>query len=82
MAGKKYLLSIDEVNELFLYLSDKLKDCNCDNTLKFTKQWLKETNKKYSGEILHEIENQGGLCDCEVLMNTYRDYELACDIEE
>jgi len=36
-----YILSEENVQELFAYLEDQLDTCGCDHTLRNTKQWLK-----------------------------------------
>ena len=37
-----YILSEENVQQLFAYLEDQLDACGCDHTLRHTEQWLKE----------------------------------------
>lgn len=66
-----------EVKLLFDYLDIHLDRNGCDNTLRFTNLWLKDTlsTERYKA-ALEEIHSMGGFCDCEVLLNCYEDYEL------
>ncbi|WP_369076310.1 DUF2695 domain-containing protein [Escherichia coli] len=42
----------------------------CDHTLLYTKEWL-DTHISVSkkAKVVKALQNQGGFCDCEVLMN-------------
>lgn len=74
----KYCLKRNEAKKLFKYLNQKLKEEECDGTLKYTKKWLRnniKNNEEYK-KIEKEIQNEGGLCDCEVLWNCYEDYDV------
>lgn len=77
-AKKTYFLSKGEAKKLLKYLNKKLQEDECDGTLKYTEKWLKNNirgDEKRKREIENEIKNDGGLCDCEVLMNCYDDYD-------
>ncbi len=71
------VLNRDQVEQLFAYVSGRLGKTGCDHTLRFTELWLKETlpSEAFVAAI-EEIQNMGGYCDCEVLMNCYEEYEL------
>lgn len=71
------VLKRDQVEQLFSYVSGRLSKDGCDHTLRFTEAWLKGTQppEVYAAAI-EEIRGMGGLCDCELLMNCYADYEL------
>mgnify|MGYP001128463349 CR=1 FL=1 len=74
---KNYILTKKEAEILLNYLDEILENTPCDNTLRFTKQWL-QTNlpaEKIEG-VLAEMRVMGGYCDCEVLMNCYEEYNL------
>ena len=76
--NKKYLLSKRDGKSLFNYISKQLSADECDHTLKHTSAWLA---KKFEDEntrqrVLNEIQEDGGYCDCEVLMNCYERYDL------
>lgn len=74
----QYLLSKVEVEELFSYLENQLESASCDDTLRHTMQWLQDHFPQGKiDDILSEIEEMGGYCDCEVRMNCYEDYDLA-----
>lgn len=71
---KQYLLKQHEVEGLFSWLEGKLGLCGCDHTLRHTCAWLKGNRYDVPAEdILAEIRDMGGYCDCEVLMNCYED---------
>ena len=71
------VLSRDQVEQLFAYVSGRLGKVPCDHTLHFTELWLKETlPADVFAKAMEEIESMGGYCDCEVLLNCYEDYEL------
>lgn len=65
---KSLPFSIEKFKELFDYLDEKLSDIECDNTLKYTLKFLKQTNIPIEKSIQWLKEN-GGYCDCEVLAN-------------
>lgn len=76
---KKYILKKPEARSLFKYINKGLDKAPCDDTLKLTREWLA---KKYDGDsekieaVISELDEDGGCCDCEVLMNCYERYEL------
>ena len=74
---KEYVLTQEQVEELFAFLESQLEEMHCDHTLQFTEQWLEENlNAAESEAVLAEINEMGGYCDCEVLMNCYEDYDI------
>ena len=74
---KAYILSEENVRELFDFLEEHLEDAPCDHTLSRTNQWLIDNlpAEKMEG-ALAEIARMGGYCDCEVLLNCYEDYDI------
>ncbi|MBQ7325515.1 MAG: DUF2695 domain-containing protein [Clostridia bacterium] len=73
---ENYLLSLEQVASLFDYLDEKLEEDGCDNTLRYTKEWLAINLPEDQHEaILAEMEEMGGYCDCEVVFNCYEDYQ-------
>ena len=72
-----YVLSKEDVQKLFSYLEDQLDACGCDNTLRCTKQWLKDNiSRELHERVIAEITDMGGYCDCEVILNCYEDYDI------
>lgn len=76
--NKKYLLKKRDVKSLFSYIVKQLAQSGCDHSLRHTETWLA---KKYEDEnirqqALNEIREDGGYCDCEVILNCYEMYEL------
>lgn len=53
---------------LFNYLDEMLDIHQCDNTLKFTLEFLRENNLPIE-KSLDWLRENGGFCDCEVLAN-------------
>ena len=74
---RDYILTKAEAEKLLDYLDQILENTPCDNTLRFTKQWLQNNipAEKFEG-VLAEMRTMGGYCDCEVLMNCYEEYDL------
>lgn len=76
---KKYILNREEADCLLDYIDEHVVNCGCDGTLKFALEWLEA---KYDGdeniiaEIIEELNEDGGYCDCEVVMNCYERYDL------
>uniref|UniRef100_UPI004055A486 DUF2695 domain-containing protein n=1 Tax=Acetatifactor sp. TaxID=1872090 RepID=UPI004055A486 len=71
-----YILSLTQVASLFKYVEYKLEDTGCDHSRRHTQQWLSMNIPQEQHEaVLAEIEEMGGYCDCEVLMNCYEEYE-------
>lgn len=75
---KQYCLKKKEVEELFRFLEEKLEKTECDHTLINTEQWLKDNicDEERRERVRQEINDAGGLCDCEVLYNCYEDYDM------
>ena len=74
---EEYLLSKEQVMELFTFLEEELDKDPCNNTLEKTEKWLhNHFEDEQRSSILHEIQEMGGYCDCEVLMNCYEDYDI------
>jgi len=76
--NKKYLLTKKDANSLFSYISKQLSESCCDHTLRHTEVWLakKFEDENIRRQALNEIREDGGYCDCEVLLNCYETYEL------
>lgn len=74
-AGK--VLSRKQAEDLFAYVESRLYKDGCDHTLRFTRLWLRETMPEEQYKLaMEEIQQMGGYCDCEVLANCYRDYDI------
>lgn len=74
---KKYILSKAQVKKYFAFLENALEQQPCDHTLRHTEKWLAD---HYQGgnvdNIIEEIKEMGGYCDCEALMNCYEQYDI------
>ena len=60
----------EQLELLGTYLEKKVDSSGCNHTLTHTKKWLDENipkNKK--SKFIKSMQNQGGFCDCEILMN-------------
>ena len=74
---KDYLLTEENVQELFEYLEEHLDTTGCDHTLRHTEQWLKDNlSQDMAKQAIAEITDMGGYCDCEVLLNCYENYDI------
>ena len=74
---RDYLLTEENVQELFEYLEEQLDNTGCDHTLHHTERWLKNNiSQDTIQKAITEITDMGGYCDCEVLLNCYEDYDI------
>ncbi|MBQ7887069.1 MAG: DUF2695 domain-containing protein [Clostridia bacterium] len=72
----EYVLSLAQAASLFEYVESQLGETGCDHSRRHTQQWLAMNIPQDRHEaVLAEMEDMGGYCDCEVLMNCYEDYE-------
>lgn len=60
--------SKETFEELFDYIDEILEAHGCDDTLKYTKEFLQKNNLPLEKSI-EWLEENGGYCDCEVLAN-------------
>ena len=71
-----YILTLEQAASLFEYVEEQLDETGCDHSKKHTMKWLERNIPADQRDaIVAEIEDMGGYCDCEVLMNCYEDYE-------
>ena len=66
---KSLPISREKFTQLFNFLDEKLGDYDCDDSLKFTHDFLKENKFDNLEEIENWLNENGGYCDCEVLNN-------------
>lgn len=73
----EHILNENEAASLLQYVELKLQYHTCKHNHRFTQEWL-DANVDFMKHdaILNELENMGGYCDCEVVLNCYEDYEL------
>ncbi|RYZ18645.1 MAG: DUF2695 domain-containing protein [Chitinophagaceae bacterium] len=60
-------LSREKFQQLLDFLDAELDDC--DDTLKFTKEFLSQEKVPNVEDVIKWLEEHGGYCDCEVLAN-------------
>lgn len=73
--SKEYILSRKQAEKLFYFVEAQLDKYNCDHTRKYTEQWLnKNLPSEKIPDVLDEMKDMGGYCDCEVIMNCYEKY--------
>lgn len=73
--NRKFVLSRTRVKKLFAFLDKRLEEESCDETLRFTKEWLAANiSPEKKEDALAEMAEMGGYCDCEVLANCYEQY--------
>lgn len=74
---KEHILTANEAASLFEFVELRLQYHTCKHNHRFTMQWLEQNvDFMQHDAILNELEDMGGYCDCEVLLNCYEDYEL------
>ena len=75
--SKKYILSKTKTQKLFRYLETQLVDTPCNHKLRYTEQWLKDNlPEEKVKSVIAEMNEMGGYCDCEVLLNCYEKYDI------
>ncbi|MED4455680.1 DUF2695 domain-containing protein [Metabacillus fastidiosus] len=63
-------MSPEQLESLGTYLEEKIDTYGCDHSLTHTKEWLDgNIPKSKKSKVTKAMQNQGGFCDCEVLMN-------------
>ncbi len=62
-------MSYEEFKELFSYLNIELGEKGCGGTLKLTETFLTYNSPTKFDEVIKWLEEKGGYCDCEVMMN-------------
>ena len=73
----QYILEREQVEDLFAFLDHVLDETPCDHTLRHTAKWIgKNCPDDKKEAVFREIQEMGGYCDCEVLMNCYEEYEI------
>lgn len=74
---QKYVLDRTEAEELFAYLEACIDENGCDHTLRYAEKWLDDhLDEERIPLVLEELEEMGGFCDCEIILNCYEDYDL------
>lgn len=74
---RTYLLSREQAGSLLDFVDAQVGEHDCDNTLRFTRQWLNENIPPEQHEaVIEELASMGGYCDCEVMYNCYEDYDV------
>jgi len=72
-----YLLNKEQAEALLSFVDKYVGEHDCDDTLRFTRQWLLENIPQEQHEaVLEELASMGGHCDCEVMYNCYEDYDV------
>ena len=61
-------------HELFDHLDENLGN-ECDHSLTMTTEFLKEKGIENIGKVVEWLKDNGGYCDCEVLMNVKEKFE-------
>lgn len=76
---KTYILNKRDATSLFRHLHKCLEKAPCDHTLQNARAWLAKKYAEDAGKqaaVVAEWQEEGGMCDCEVLLNCYERYEL------
>ena len=68
-------MSEDKFIQLFEILDAQLHAHGCDHSLKLTEQILSNLDVKDVLSVLAWLEEQGGYCDCEGMMNVEQKFE-------
>ncbi len=57
-----------QIENLKTYIDKKFDSSSCDHSLRFAKEWA-DSNKFDFNDLIDILEENGGFCDCEVIMN-------------
>ena len=60
--------SVLVLKSLFDFLDEKLSEADCDDTFRFTREYI-QRNTTDEDHVIRWLEENGGHCDCEVLDN-------------
>ena len=71
---KSVPISRDLFEELFDFLDRQIEKNGCNHSVEITTSFLNERNI-LSEPVLNWLEEHGGYCDCEVLMNVENTFE-------
>ena len=78
---EKIILTKLQVDKLTVYVDRKLRSEGCDRTRKWTFKWAKR-NKISIDDLTDALDDNGGFCDCEVVLNIPSDYDLILEKKE
>ena len=73
-ARKAFPLSNELMASLFDFVDLALSKGDCDQTRRFTSEWL-ATNDVSPEPVINWLEDTGGFCDCEVFFNSMQTWE-------
>ena len=73
---KKLPMKKETFIKLFNYLDQKLSENGCDETYKFTKEYLNKIEYKDLEGVFKWLSENGGYCDCEILANCEELFQL------
>jgi hypothetical protein len=73
-ARQRFPLSEQHLDQLFGGVEMALDTASCDHTLRLTRAWLAK-HKVQPEPVLEWLEDHGGFCDCEVVMNAAFHFE-------
>ncbi len=75
------ILTKTQISSLIEFIESKLEVGSCDHSLKLAIEWANREN--YDNDNLVDIlEENGGYCDCEVVMNLSGEQDLILENEE
>jgi len=69
------VLQPETVESLRDFVDARVRSNGCDHSRRFTQQWAAE-NSIDDGELFDVLDNHGGYCDCEVLLNVPEDMPI------
>jgi hypothetical protein len=67
-------VSLELLKSLFNWVGNQLEKQDCDQTFKFTQNFIEQNNLP-EDTLLEWLQNQGGYCDCEVLGNVFEQFD-------
>lgn len=70
-----------QIDKLTGYVDRKIRKEGCDHTRKWTFEWAKRNNVNFN-DLIDALDENGGYCDCEVVLNIPYEYDLILEKKE
>lgn len=72
---KKIILTKSQIEKLHIFIDRKIEKIGCDHSRKWTMIWAKK-NQINIDDLIDALDDNGGFCDCEVVLNILEEIDL------
>ncbi len=73
-ARAAFPLPDEDLEKMFAAVETRVLEEGCDQTLRYTRDWLKSQGHP-ARKVIHWLKENGGFCDCEAAANSYQHFE-------